>query len=199
MSALGILFLGLALGLRHALDADHVVVLSTLLAREPSATRATRLAILWGLGHSAAFLAIGLGIVLLDLELPAGFDIAAQFAVGVMLIGLGAFHLRRVTEAPSPALALSRPVAAGILHGLAGSASIALLTSATIGSRAVATLYLLLFASGTVLGMLTLTVALSQPLAWVLRTERGPRWIRGVSALLSLVLGLTILHDLQSS
>ncbi len=57
MTGLSVLLLGVGLGLRHATDADHVVVVSALVQREPGIWRAARVAALWGLGHSAAFLA----------------------------------------------------------------------------------------------------------------------------------------------
>jgi len=48
------LLLGFALGMRHALDADHVVAMSTIVARERSVARAALLGGWWGAGHSIA-------------------------------------------------------------------------------------------------------------------------------------------------
>lgn len=54
------LLLGCALGMRHALDADHVVAMSAIVSRERSVSRAAFLGAIWGAGHSVSILAVGL-------------------------------------------------------------------------------------------------------------------------------------------
>jgi len=189
------LVLGLGLGLRHATDADHVAVVSAMLQREPGALRALRVAVLWGLGHTVSFLALGLLIVLGGVRIPASFERAVELLVAAMLIGLGAWHLARGTGASAPTRAVSakRPVAVGLVHGLAGSAGVALLTGATIHSRLCATLYLALFGVGTVLGMALLTAALSWPIAWAARPHRPwSGWIFRLPGISSVGLGLLL-------
>lgn len=238
MTGFSMLLLGLGLGLRHATDADHVVVISTLLEREPRRLDAARIAALWGIGHTAAFLAVGVLVVLLGLRLPAEFDSYATLLLGAMLVGLGAWHLRRSlvprtdlpsapnstpppaptpasnsapasarnstpppasNSAPTPAPerpTSARPIAIGLVHGLAGSAGIAILTATTIDSRLLATLYLALFGLGTVIGMVVLTTALAWPMAWTMRKgANAARFLRGGAALLSVGLGLFVAAD----
>lgn len=187
------LLLGLLLGLRHAVDPDHVVVLSTLLSREPSVRHAVRLAALWGVGHSAAFLGVGLGVVLLDLRVPEDLELLASIAVGALLIGLGLGQLVRPAAPAEASPVVVRPLAVGIVHGLAGSAGVALFTLTTLPTRAAAAGHLVLFALGTVLGMVTLTVLLARPLGAVLRTRHGERRVRVTAAALGIALGLWIL------
>lgn len=198
MTGLSVLILGIGLGLRHATDADHVVVVSTLIQREPGAWRAARIAALWGAGHTVAFLALGLGIVLAGLRLPPAFESAAELLVGLMLISFGGWHLSRAlgsmdgerARADSP----TRPVVIGLVHGLAGSAGIALIAVTTIDSRLLAVAYLGLVALGTVLGMIALTVAMSWPLGWTMRRGgRSQHAITLLAAMLSLGLGVSML------
>jgi hypothetical protein len=200
MTGLSVLLLGVGLGLRHATDADHVVVVTALVQREPGAWRAARIAALWGLGHSAAFLGLGLLIVMAGLRVPPAFERLAELLVAAMLIGFGAWHLARSRAAtahepaPSTAGAAARPVIIGLVHGLAGSAGIALLATATIPSRALAVAYLALFGLGTVLGMVALTVTLSRPIGWAM--QRDDRWRQGATAAaaaLSVALGVSVL------
>lgn len=193
MTGSSALLLGLLLGLRHAVDPDHVVVLSTLLSREPSIRHAVRLAALWGAGHSVAFLGVGLSVAILDVHVPDGFDRAASLAVGVLLVGLGSVQLVRPTHAPPTGHVVARPLAVGVIHGLAGSAAVALLTLATLTSRLAAAGYLVLFALGTVLGMVLLTVLLARPMGALLRTPHGQTAVRWIAAALGLGLGLWIL------
>lgn len=119
LTSAALLLLGFGLGLRHATDADHLVVISGLLQRGHSLRGAVRVAVLWGLGHSAAFIGIGLLVVLADRRLPPAFEALADLLVAGMLIVLGAAHLARAhtscITATSPAPA--RPLLIGVVHG----------------------------------------------------------------------------------
>jgi nickel/cobalt exporter len=198
MNEAAVLLFGFGLGMRHATDPDHLVVVSTLLQREPGGLRAARIAALWGLGHSGTFLAVGLSIVLAGLRPPEAFDRFTEIAVGVMLIGLAAWHvLRKPGESKSLALGRAttrRPIAVGLIHGLAGSAGIGLLAATTIGSSARAVLYLGLFGVGTVIGMVAITVVMSRPIAWTMQREGRLRRVAVlVAAALSAALGMEML------
>ncbi|WP_437855231.1 high-affinity nickel-transport family protein [Sorangium sp. So ce363] len=200
MTGVSALLLGLGLGLRHAADADHLVVIATLLQRERGPRRAALIAALWGLGHSAAFLGVGLIVVLLGLRIPAPFERAAELLVAFMLIALGAWHLvRPQRRAPAPGhggAAHARSIAIGLVHGLAGSAGIALLATASIPSRLWAAAYLALFGLGTVAGMIALTVILSWPIGWTLTRGGAPRRFSIVTAaLLGIATGVAVGAD----
>jgi nickel/cobalt exporter len=199
MTGWSILWFGIGLGVRHATDPDHVVVIAALVDRERSALRAARIAALWGLGHTATFLGLGLAIVLAGAKLPGALEVAAEALVGVMLVALGAWHLlrlRRVEPAGSPPTAGTlRPLVFGLVHGLAGSAGAALLASTTVPSPGLAATYLALVALGTMLGMIGLTVALAGVGRALQRRRRG-RLVALVGALLSLALGTWMLGQL---
>jgi hypothetical protein len=90
-----------------------------------------------------------------------------------------------------------RPLFVGIVHGLAGSAAVALLVLSTIREPKWAVLYLLIFGVGTVAGMMLITAALALPFslagyrfAWV---NRG---LVTASGLLSLGFGLFICYHI---
>lgn len=200
MTELSVLLLGVGLGIRHATDADHVVVVSALVQREPSVWRAARIAALWGAGHTAAFLGLGLLIVLAKLRLPPAFEEGAQLLVGTMLVAFGLWHLaqnlKSAERTPSNSTFgnTARPLAIGLIHGLAGSAGIALLAATTIASRTVAVAYLGLVALGTVIGMVALTVVMSRPIGWAMRREgRMKHLVGSLAALLSVAMGLMVL------
>jgi cytochrome c biogenesis protein CcdA len=86
---LGLILLGLALGMRHAIDPDHVIAVTAILTRERRFTRAVRIGLIWGLGHSATVLAIGMGIIVFKLKVPARMGLTLEFMVAVVLILLG--------------------------------------------------------------------------------------------------------------
>jgi len=86
---LGLALLGLMLGMRHATDPDHVVAVTTILSNERRLGAATRIGLVWGLGHTATVLAVGAAIILFKLSIPARLGLAMEFAVALVLILLG--------------------------------------------------------------------------------------------------------------
>jgi len=90
-----------------------------------------------------------------------------------------------------------RPLAVGIVHGLAGSAAVALLVLTTIRVPAWAVLYLLVFGIGTVAGMMLITAALAVPFTFSEgRFARLNRGLGVVSGLVSLAFGLFIVYQM---
>ncbi len=207
MTDYSVLLLGIGLGLRHAVDADHVVVMSALVQQERGLWRVVRTAALWGAGHTVAFLALGLLIVLAGLRIPAVFELGAELVVAAMLIGLGLWHLvtlRRQTmgnaSALSPVSSWVRPLLVGLIHGLAGSAGIALLAATTIRQRPLAVVYLVLVAGSTVLGMVALTFTVARPIGWTMRRPgRTKHAVTLFAALLSICLGLAVIAKVVAS
>jgi hypothetical protein len=156
------ILLGALLGLRHATDADHVVAVTAIVARERSLGRAARVGALWGVGHTLTLLLVGGVIVAFRLVIPPRVGLGLEFGVALMLIGLGYANLR-APDAPVREGAVARPLIVGTVHGLAGSAAVALLVLATIRESLPALAYLLVFGIGTILGMVLTTVILAAP------------------------------------
>src|SRR4051812_25389462 len=146
LSSFSILLIGFVLGMRHATDADHVVAVTTIVSDQPSLRRASAIGALWGIGHTITILLVGGAIVAFRVAIPPRLGLAMEFAVAVMLIVLGALNLSgRSLGATSTA----RPLAVGFVHGLAGSAFVALLVVAAVPSVWLGLLYLALFGVGT--------------------------------------------------
>lgn len=194
--------LGFALGVRHAADADHLAAIGALLGGRGGLGGAVRTAVLWGGGHSATFWGLGLAITLAGVRLPQGFERGAEVAVAVMLIGLGLLQLRRLrgrgwqAEAPEEHRVTPprwRPVLVGVVHGLAGSAGVALMALMTIPTRAGALLYLLLFGVGVVAGMVLITLLLGGALSWSARhARRTHRALLLGASVASVLMGLAV-------
>lgn len=91
-----ILVLGFLLGMRHALEADHIAAVTTLAARCASSRQAVFQGVAWGLGHiTTLFLACSL-VLFLDTAIPAQAARWLEAAVGAMLVLLGTDVLRRM-------------------------------------------------------------------------------------------------------
>ena len=82
--------LGFVLGLRHALDADHLAAVSTFVSEEHSLFRASLIGVYWGVGHTTALLVFGFAIAAFRLTVSPRLSQYLEFAVGGMLVFLGA-------------------------------------------------------------------------------------------------------------
>lgn len=194
--ALTAIMLGALLGLRHATDADHVVAVTAIVSRERSLGRAAWIGALWGIGHTLTLVVVGGAIVTFRLVIPPRVGLGLEFGVALMLILLGFANLRARDDAPTERTA-ARPLLVGLVHGLAGSAAVALLVLATIRGTFEALAYLLVFGLGTIGGMIVVTVLLAAPAMYagarVVRLQRGIRLAAGA---LSIAFGVLLAREL---
>ncbi|HXM03420.1 MAG TPA: hypothetical protein VN939_12500, partial [Chthoniobacterales bacterium] len=90
-----------------------------------------------------------------------------------------------------------RPLVIGLVHGLAGSAAVALLVLSTIKNPFWSTAYLLVFGLGTMVGMMLMTAAISFPLVFTGRRFFGiNRHLTAVSGLASVAFGLFLVYHI---
>src|SRR5258705_815649 len=159
MNPLPLLGLGLLLGLRHAMDPDHVVAVAAISARTRRLLPATWLGIVWGIGHTLTLFVVGAAIILFNLVVPARLGLSFELAVALALVVVGLLNLRPAAAGATASAAASAPLpvfrafAVGLVHGLAGSAAVALLVLATGGDPWWAGGYLLVFGLGTLIGV----------------------------------------------
>jgi high-affinity nickel-transport protein len=90
-----------------------------------------------------------------------------------------------------------RPLVVGLVHGLAGSAAVALLVLTTIRSPKWAIVYLLVFGVGTIAGMMLITGAMVLPFAYAdKRFAPLNRGLRVASGLISVAFGLFLVYEI---
>jgi hypothetical protein len=218
MSLAPILALGFLLGMRHATDADHVVAVSTIVSRERSFLAAAPIGILWGIGHTLTILAVGGAIVLFGLVIPARIGLGMELAVALMLVLLGALNVvaaLREANGTGRARTLAsshphphrnecarlgrslRPLGIGVVHGLAGSAAVALLMLGSIRDPVWGLAYLVVFGVGTIAGMLLITTALAVPVIVIAeRFERLRRVLGTATGFASAAFGVFLIHQI---
>lgn len=251
MPILPVILLGLLLGMRHAMDPDHVIAVATIVTRQRSTWSAALIGSLWGIGHTVTITLVGGLIIVFGIVIPPRVGLAMEFSVALMLILLGVLSLTgllgKVTEAYTPApggpgghshphshedyvhthphghdpgshghavdatpvsrldrlfgslgaYQVVRPLVVGLVHGLAGSAAVALLVLATIRDPVWAVAYLLLFGVGTIIGMMVITAAIGLPFAYTARRfTQVHRYLSIASGLLSLAFGLYLAHEI---
>ena len=193
------LVLGFVLGLRHALDADHLAAVSTFVTQERSLLRSSLIGAFWGVGHTAALLVFGMGVAVFRLTLTPRLAQFLEFLVGCMLIWLGANALFKLSargkvhvhshahdgvehshlhvhvgnaahEHLHQTLRLGgRPFVVGVVHGLAGTAALMMLVVGAIPSVLLAAGYILIFGLGSIGGMMAMSLLMTVPLALAAR------------------------------
>jgi len=89
-----------------------------------------------------------------------------------------------------------RPLVIGLVHGLAGSAAVALLVLSTIRSPLWAIAYLLIFGIGTIIGMMLMTSAMALPIAYSDKHFEIGRYLAPISGILSTGFGLFLMYQI---
>ena len=87
--------LGLIFGLNHAFEADHIVAVSTIVSEHRNIFRAALVGGLWGIGHTASLVVVGVLVLVLRVAVPERIANLLEFCVALMIIGLGASVLVR--------------------------------------------------------------------------------------------------------
>jgi high-affinity nickel permease len=163
-----ILAVAVLLGLRHATDPDHLAAVTTLVAssKDRAARRAGELGLAWGLGHATTLFAFGLPILLLNSYLPERVQQGAETAIGFLIVYLAVRLLLRWYHGelrfhahPEAHGGRTRTGAfvIGLVHGMGGSAGVGVLLLASVESRVVAVVSLLLLAVFTAVSMTVLS------------------------------------------
>lgn len=197
------------IGLRHALEADHVAAVASIVTQKQGTAAALRHGAVWGLGHTITLFIFGTAVLLADTLIPDHMASLLECAVGFMLLYLGLdvlwrmsrkgvhFHVHQhhgkrhlhahqhhfeVAHAdvsahthkhnnPFPV----RTLMIGIMHGMAGSAALVVLTLNVAQNFWVGMGYMLLFGIGSIAGMALLSAAISLPFS--LSSKRIERFV----------------------
>jgi sulfite exporter TauE/SafE len=192
--------LGLILGIKHALDADHVIAVSTIVSEHQSLKWASLIGAFWGLGHTTTLFVVGVLVIGLRLTIPPRLALGLEFLVALMLVVLGLnilwrsfsvekIHLHAHAHNPEthahfhfhesrkedhshshPFKSMRKPFLVGMVHGLAGSAALMLLVLTTIPSPLSGLAYIVIFGLGSVGGMLVLSSMIGLP--FILTAQR---------------------------
>ena len=208
MTLLSILALGFLLGMRHATDSDHVIAVATIVSRQRNVLSAAVTGILWGIGHSITLLIVGSAIILFGIVIPERLSASLELCVAIMLILLGLVNLTTFRRSLSEDhlhershcegfYSRFRPVIVGVVHGLAGSAALALLLVQLIRNPGWAMVYLLIFGMGTIAGMMLITAMIAVPITYSAnRFHLFHRYVSAAAGALSLVFGLFLVHQI---
>jgi sulfite exporter TauE/SafE len=195
-----VLSLGFGLGLLHALDADHIMAVTSLASGTQSKQRRVVATInfcaRWALGHGGILCILASGLLFFGASLPPSAFMIAEKLVGVILIALGAWiiwnfrekklglrihkhgehlhaHLADEHHKKAP-LKDHSPTLVGITHGLAGSAPLlALLPTLNLESKALGLAYVGIFSAGVLCMMFIFGLGFGYAQTWLMtRSQR---------------------------
>ena len=208
-----LLFLGFLIGMRHALEADHVAAVASLATGNSSLRGTIFQGAIWGLGHTITLFIFCSIALLADNIIPNNLAAALELAVGVMLVLLGVdvlyrlykkrihfhahqhdggvnhFHAHGHTneavqkrknhqqsshQHTHKKCFPKRALFVGLMHGMAGSAALIVLTINTVATPSAALIYIGLFGLGSILGMALLSCVIAVPLRY---TNTNLTWV----------------------
>lgn len=190
-SIIFILLTGLALGIVHSFDPDHLIAVSALLCNNKSLRKSVVSATVWGIGHSFMLFLVGLFILIFKVAIPDDVVYIFELAAGILLIVLGAFvlgpiiaqrlgliHTKKQTDRPlllehqidsTKAVQHSyfqKSAFTGALQGLGGSAALMLVALATVSSVEIGLIFIILFGLGLIFGMVCISCLLGSIMAY---------------------------------
>jgi len=98
VSTASVLTLGLVVGLRHAMEADHVAAVSAIVSERKGFWSSSLIGGLWGVGHTISLLIAGIAVLLLQFQISPRLELTLEFCVGIMLIVLGTNAIRKLIK-----------------------------------------------------------------------------------------------------
>ncbi len=209
-ATLPLLGLGFVLGLKHALESDHILAVSTVVTENRGVIHTSLVGTFWGIGHTVSLLSVAVLVLAFEVTLSVRFAVLAESLVAVMLIFLGVDLLRKVSiagistgslrSAHASTRGVRKPFLIGLVHGLAGSAALMLIVVATMPSTLHGLVYVAVFGLGTIGGMCAMSVLMGIPL--VLGGQRFEAFgenIKIVAGLLSIGFGIVLAWAISQS
>lgn len=224
VSFLTILTLGFVLGIKHAIEPDHVIAVSTIASQSKKLYRASLAGVFWGIGHTATLFIFGIILILMKGEIPEKWAMSLEFLVGIMLVYLGFttilslknihvhhhehdgeehkhfhshIHNRNHNHKHKQRnVSYLKSMMIGLVHGLAGSGAMVLLTMSTVNSIWEAIIYILIFGAGTVIGMLFFTTIIGIPFVYSAKKLKLNKTLTQVTGVISTVFGIYYMYNL---
>jgi sulfite exporter TauE/SafE len=224
-SAAGVLTLGFLLGLKHAVESDHLAAVSTIVTERKSLWSSAIIGGVWGLGHTISLFIAGIFVLILDFQISEQTERMLEFCVGAMLVLLGLnvlrkllfganlqfhthergglihahLHERGAVDEPHTHHNFSfspRALIVGMIHGLAGSAALMLLVIPTIESRPLGLIYILIFGAGSIGGMMLMSLLVGLPFSLTAgKFNRLNHAMQSIAGIASVGIGLLIVYE----
>jgi len=185
---------------------------------QESMTKSSILGVIWGAGHTTTLVLIGFLVYALAITIPDHIFSDFEFVVGIMLVFLGittiinkkiqfkhkhphqhkdgTIHLDEHSHDDSNHKHNHKSYLIGMMHGLAGSGSLVVLTAATFDNVGMMLGFIVIFGIGSMVGMALVGSLMGLPLAFGSRFISIQKIFRYVTGTLSLVIGFNIMYQI---
>jgi len=182
-----------------------------------SITKSSILGVIWGAGHTTTLVLIGFLVYALAITIQDQIFSGFEFAVGIMLVFLGistilnkkiqfkhtststqrwTIHLDEHNHDDSNHKHSHKSYLIGLVHGLAGSGSLVVLTAITFDNVGIMLGFIVIFGVGSMIGMALVGSLMGIPLAFGTRFTSIQKTFRYVTGMFSLVIGFNIMYQI---
>lgn len=201
-----ILFLwgGFLLGCSHAMEADHVLTVSTLLMKKQPLKKTLLLGLRWAIGHSLTLILLALFMLMIQSTFASiQFSLAGRLVgISMVCLGLRVIYLEIRNKyhphaedghSHSDAQAGSILFGLGLLHGTAGSAPILLLIPIALSNSPLLVMgYVCIFSLGMILTMGMYSFFLNK-VTWAEKFSAHLIKLRCATASLTMLIGFRLI------
>lgn len=205
-----VLAFGFILGIRHAMEPDHMIAVSTIASQSKKLWQVSLAGIFWGIGHTSTLFIIGIILILMKNDIPEKWSLTLEFLVGIMLVYLGIAALLSIRKKQKPHHkhedwhqsinkrkgTYIKSLFIGLVHGIAGSGALVLLTMSTVHSVWQGALYIIVFGLGTVVGMLIFTTIIGIPFIFSMRRMAAGKALILTTGAISIIFGFYYMYNL---
>jgi sulfite exporter TauE/SafE len=205
LSLLSILTIGFLLGIKHALEPDHIIGVSTIASQSKKLWKSSLVGVFWGIGHTSTLFVVGMLLIVLKISISDKWAMSLEFLVGIMLVYFGVTamashrksgHHDTQASGADGKFSYRKPLIMGFIHGLAGSAAIILLTLGTVDSVWQGAAYILVFGLGTIVSMLFFNTVIGIPFVMSKNKRSINKQLIQFAGLLSAAFGLYYMYNL---
>lgn len=204
VEVVSILSIGFMLGIKHALEPDHIIGVSTIASQSKKLSKSALAGVFWGVGHTVTLLTVGMALIFLKSDIPEKYAMSLEFLVGIMLVYFGLSSIYSYKEKihsdthrqSHGKFSYGKSLFMGFIHGLAGSAALALLTMSTVDNLLEGGLYILVFGAGTVVSMLFFTTIIGIPFIMSANKKNFNKPLIQLTGVISTIFGLYYMYNL---
>ncbi|MFQ5782671.1 MAG: high frequency lysogenization protein HflD [Nitrosopumilus sp.] len=183
-----------------------------------SITKSSILGAIWGAGHTTTLVLMGFLVYVLAITIQDQIFSGFEFTVGVMLVFLGVttilnkkiqfkhkhphqhkdgtIHLDEHSHDDYNHRHTHKSYLIGLVHGLAGSGSLVVLTATTLDNVGMILGFIVIFGVGSMIGMALVGSIMGIPLAFGNRIELIQKIFRYAAGIFSLVIGFNIMYQI---
>lgn len=190
---------------------------TTIQLLRESFTKSSLLGVLWGAGHTTMLVLVGLLVYVLAVTIQEQVFDSLEFAVGIMLVFLGittildkkiqfrhrhphkhkdgSIHFDEHYHDDSNHFHSHKSYLIGLIHGLAGSGSLVVLTAPALDNMGMVLGFIIIFGIGSMIGMAVVGSLMGIPLVFGSKIRLIQKSFRYVAGMFSFVIGLNIMYQ----